>query len=261
MTLKKYKFIDIVVFIILSVTFELLNYFATTKWFGDFNLVFMSYSIVLSLVCIFRWGYIGSVCALAGGIAACLSAKSTDIAQYVAYGLGNLAVLIPALIFQKGIGKKKIQDNKLLQVAYVVASFAVVIFIRCTIISLFQYETFGTTLLNSLQTEIVMESMSLVISILIMLILGRKNGKMLVDMVEYVYDVQDHMKLGGLKEYKEQPNFNLDRPFTEAFEVDEAYLLDGGTLTKEDMKELDELFAKDVEGQVSGNDDDQSVEK
>jgi hypothetical protein len=69
------------------------------------------------------------------------------------------------------------------------------------------------------------------------------------------------MKLGGLKSYKEQPNFNLDRPFTENFEIDESYLLDGGTLSKDQLDELDELFKDDVQGQPSVEINDNSVEK
>jgi hypothetical protein len=261
MTLKKYKFIDIVVFITLSVVFELLNYFASVKWFSDFKLVFMSYSIVLSLICIFRWGYVGALCAGFGGLAACAVAGSNDLVQYLAYGLGNLTVLIPAFIIQKFIGKKKIQENKLIQVAYVIVSFVVVIGFRCLIISLFNIQEFGSTFVESIKLETVMESMSLLISILIMLIAGRKNGNMLVEMIGYIVDVQDHMKLGGLKSYKEQPNFNLDRPFTENFEIDESYLLDGGTLSKDQLDELDELFKDDVQGQPSVEINDNSVEK
>jgi hypothetical protein len=206
---------------------------------------------VISLICIYRWGIVGISCAFVGGIAACISAKSLDYVQYIAYGVGNLSIIFPVLLFQYKIGRKKISENKFIQISYVIVSFICVIFFRSLIISLFTIDQFFDTLILSLRAEIVLECMSLAISILIMLIAGRKNGNILVEMVSYVQEVHDRMKLGGLKEYKEQSNFNLDRPFTEEDEIDESNLLDGGTLNKEQLKELNELFANDVENEVA----------
>ena len=51
MKLSKYKTMDILVFTILAVIFELLCYYVSTN-INDFKIIFLSYTIVLSLICI-----------------------------------------------------------------------------------------------------------------------------------------------------------------------------------------------------------------
>ena len=92
--------------------------------------------------------------------------------------------------------------------------------------------------------------MCLVISIVILAIANRKNGDMLVEMKSYIKKVQDYQKLGGLKEIKESPKFNQDKPLTEPDEMDEAYILDGGQLSNKELKELDDLMYLDVDEQA-----------
>lgn len=245
MSLKKYKMVDILVFVVLAIIFELANYFATSK-IENFKLIFMSYTIVLSLICIFRWGLFGSIVSLAGGITACIVSGASNIEQFVAYGVGNLFVIIPALIFQYGIGREALKKNKILMLLYLITDFVFVISARCLIISLFHFDSFLDTFVQSIQSEIIMESMSLVISVIILLVACRKKGQLMVEMVSYIKDVQDHMKLGGLKEYQESPNFNFDKPYTEEGQFDNGNLLDGGTLSKQQLKELDEMCKKDT---------------
>ena len=98
--------------------------------------------------------------------------------------------------------------------------------------------------ITNLQYEVILESMSLVISIIILLIASRKKGNLLVDMYSYIKDLKDHMILGGLKEYHEMPNFNFDKPFTEEDQMDDGNILDGGTLSYKELKELDEMYQK-----------------
>lgn len=246
MSFRKYKTIDICIFILLAVVFEILNYYATTK-IEDFGLVFLSYSIVITLICMFRWGLVGSIVGFCGGLTACLIAGSSDIGQYVAYAVGNLTIILPALIFQVKIGKDKLKEKKILLFVYLLCCFITVFLFRCLIISLFDIKHFITRFIQSIRNVILFESMSVVISFLILIIASRKNSEFLVDMKEYVLKVQDNMKLGGLKEYKSKDYFNFDKPFTEEDEIDEAFLLDGGKMSSSEMEQLDELFKEDIE--------------
>ena len=246
MSLRKFKAIDIMIFAIIAIVFEVLNFYATTK-LDDFGLIFMSYSIVISLICIYRWGLIGSVVAVAGGLAACVISGATEVSQYVAYTVGNLSILLPALFFQNKLGRQVLKEKKLILLAYLLVTFIVVYSFRCLIISLFDINNFLSTFINSIRNVIVIECMSVVISFLILIVASRKYSELFVDMKEYVYRVQDNMKLGGLKEYKSQDNFNFDKPYTEEGEIDEAFLLDGGVMSKEDMEKLDDLFKEDIE--------------
>ena len=91
-----------------------------------------------------------------------------------------------------------------------------------------------------------MESMSFVISCVILLIASREKGDMVIEMKSYIKEVQDRQKLGGLKEIKESPNFNAERQLTKKNEMDEAYILDGGTLSEKELRELDKMMQEEL---------------
>ena len=247
MSLKKYKTMDVMVFTILAVLFELLCYYVSTN-VDDFKIIFLSYSIVLSMICIFRWGLIGCVVALAGSIASCATSSLSTLPHYIAYGVGStVGVILVALVFQYMIGRETLKKVPILLFVYLIIDFIVVIFLRCLIISLFDLNNFKQTLIDSLLNQVVMQSMCLVISLLILAIANRKNGDILVEMKSYIKKVQDYQKLGGLREIKESPKFNHDKPLTEPDEMDEAYILDGGQLSNKELQELDDLMYQDID--------------
>ena len=90
----------------------------------------------------------------------------------------------------------------------------------------------------------------IVISLVILLIANRKSGDMVVEMKSYIKKVQDYQKLGGLKEIKESPKFNHDKPLTAPDEMDEAYILDGGQLSNKELKELDAIMYEDIDEEL-----------
>lgn len=250
MSLKKYKAVDLLVFTILAAIFELLCYYVTTN-VDDFQVIFLSYSIVLSLISIFRWGLIGSIVVFVGGIASCIISSESNYTHYFAYGIGSvIGVVLVALLFQYLIGREKLKKYPILLYVYLIVDFVVVIFIRCLIVSLFNINNFSEVLISSLKNQFVMQSMCLVISLVILLIANRKNGDMVVEMKSYIKKVQDYQKLGGLKEIKESPKFNHDKPLTAPDEMDEAYILDGGQLSNKELKELDAIMYEDIDEEL-----------
>ena len=240
MTLKKYELIDLSAFCILAVIFDALNYFATTTVLGDYRLIFLSYSILLSLISIYRIGIKGIFVAICGALTTCLI-NSSSLSQYVAYIGGAISLIIPVIIFQYAIGRKNLKRNYVF-IPYIIISFAFTILTRCIVLGLFNANTFLDTFISNLKVEIILESMSLVISIIILVILNRKKSKLIMWSVDYIKYVQDRAKLGHLKELQESPNFNSDRPFTEFGEIDNSNILDGGELTIKDLTELDDLY-------------------
>lgn len=241
MSLKKYKFIDLCIFTLIAVAFEALNFFATTKIQGEYQLIFLSYSVILSLICIYRIGICGIIVSLAGGLTACIVAKSSELSQYIAYIVGALSILIPVIIFQYIIGRKTLKKNYVF-IPYLIICYIFMIISRCLVLALFNINSFMDTFTKNLRVEVVLESMSLVISIIIAFVANRKNSQLLVESEEYVRYVQERNKLGHLKEYQEAPNFNSDKPFTEFGQIDNSNLLDGGELTAKELKELDDLY-------------------
>jgi hypothetical protein len=237
---------DILVFVVLAAVFEYINYFASTNLQG-FKLMFLSYSVVLSLICIFRWGYVGSIVAMVGGLAACLTSSTLKSEIYLSYGLGNLiGMFIPSLFFLNVITREKMKNNKLFLVLYLMACYVSVVVFRCLILSLFDKDIINY-FVNSLRGEFIMESVSFVISIVILLIAARSKGDLVVEMKAYIKEVQERQKLGGLKEIKESPNFNAERQLTKKNEMDEAYILDGGTLSEKELRELDKMMQEELD--------------
>ena len=150
MSLKKYKAVDLLVFTILAAIFELLCYYVTTN-VDDFQVIFLSYSIVLSLISIFRWGLIGSIVVFVGGVASCIISSESNHTHYFAYGIGSvIGVVLVALLFQYLIGREKLKKYPILLYVYLIVDFVVVIFIRCLIVSLFNINNFSEVLVSSL---------------------------------------------------------------------------------------------------------------
>ncbi len=246
MTLKRYRTIDIIIFGIIAIVFELVNYLASTS-FKDFKLVFMSYTIVLTIIAMYRWGLRGIVVSALGALSSCLIAKATWN-QYLAYIFGNvLGVFVGYIIFQYKIGRNKLKEKKILLIAYLLVDFSLVILFRSLIISIGSENGFLNEFITSLKGLIIQESMSILISSVILLIASIKKSQLMVEMIGYIKDVQDDKKLGGLRELKRSEFYNQDKPFTEPSEFDESNILEGGTLSQEDLDELDEMMKRELE--------------
>lgn len=237
MSFKVFKNIDLLLFSMVAVIFEVINRFASVN-FSSFKLIFMSFTIVLTLISMYRWGLEGLIVALfAKTICIVVSDHNNDYRFYISYIFGTLlAVLIGYIIFQKIIGKKRIKKNYLMIIYLLFDSFLAIIFIST--ISTF----FGADFVLNFKQLLVQECMSIFMSIIILLVANRKNGNILVEMRDYVKAVQDSKKLGNLKEIKESPKFNSDRPYTEYDQLDDSNILDGGTMNIDQLKDLEKMY-------------------
>jgi len=238
MSLKTFKNVDLLLFTLVAVIFEVINRFVSVN-LGSFQLIFMSFSIVLTLIAMYRWGIAGIVIALfAKTMQIVIDSKHNKYYQfYVAYVLGTiLAVLLGYLIFQKLIGKKRIKNNFLMISYLIFDSFMAMIFIS-TIFTFFK-----ANFADYMKQLLVQECMSIFMSIIILLVANRKNGNILVEMKTYVKDVQESKKLGSLKEIKESPKYNSDRPYTEYDQLDDQNILDGGTMDSIQLKDLEKMY-------------------
>lgn len=246
MSFKKFKFIDLMIFSVIAVIFEFLNYFASTT-FDTFKLIFLSYTTVLCLISVYRCGISGIIVSIFGNLAACIVSDNATRDSYIIYLIGAISILIPILIFQYGLKRERIRKMYIF-IPYLIITNVFMILVRCLVAGLLNINDFGNIFLNNIKAELIMESMPIVIQIIIALIAGRKNG-LLIELREYVENVQDYKKLGGLKEIQSQPNFNFDKPFTEEDQIDNSNILDGGTLTQEELDELDSMYQEAIKNE------------
>lgn len=242
MTLKQFKWVDLLIFSIIAVIFEVINHFISLN-LASFRLIFMSFTIVLTLIAMYRWGVAGlSVLVFATIISVAITDKNTQIEYYASYTLGGiLGVLLGFIIFQIIIGKKRIKKVYLL-IPYLLFDFIVVILFRSLIASFFHLADFSNMFITNLQALLVQESMSMFTSSIVLLVANRKKGNIMVEMKQYVKEVHDLKKLGSLKEMKESPKFNSDSSFTEFGQIDNSTILDGGTLDADQLKELLKMY-------------------
>lgn len=242
MTLKQFKWIDLLLFSIVAVVFEVINRFASVH-FDAFRLVFMSFTIVLTLISMYRWGIFGLIVMIfATLISVVISEHNKELEYYVVYICGGVVGMLPGyIIFQLLIGKKRLKKVYLI-IPYLLFDFAIVILCRSLISSFFHPLDFANTFTNNLKSLLVQESMSMLTSIIILLVANRKKGNIIIEMNKYVKEVHELKKLGGLKEMKESPNFNSDSPYTEFNQIDESTILDGGTMNVDQLKELSKMY-------------------
>lgn len=248
MTLKQFKWVDLLLFSLVAVIFEVINHFATAN-IASFKIVFMSFTIVLTLISIYRWGISGIIVMLfASVIGVAVSSHNAEYQHYVTYVIGGILGMIPGyIIFQMIIGRKRIKNN-LLIILYLLFDFTMVILIR----SFFSHILKVSDFVTSLSGLFIQESMSIATSIIILLVANRKKGNVVVEMNNYVREVKEEKKLGSLREIKEKPNFNSDSSFTEFNQLDESNILDGGTLDVDQLKELEKMY-KDYGKITKGN--------
>lgn len=244
MTLKQFKWVDLLLFSIVAVVFEVINHFASVN-FSSFQLIFMSFTVVLTLISIYRWGISGIiVLVFASLVSVAVSTNNKEIEAYTSYVCGGVLGMLPGfIIFQIIIGRKRIK-NPLILIPYLLFDSFLVILFRDLISCFFHIDQFNDMFVNNLKYLLVQECMSMFTSTILLLIANRKNGNIVVEMNKYVKEVKELKKLGGLKEMKEKPNFNSDSSFTEFGQIDNSTLLDGGTLTEDQEKELLKMYSE-----------------
>lgn len=244
MTLKQFKWVDLLIFSIIALIFEVINHFISLN-FESFRLIFMSFTVVLTLIAMYRWGVAGLIVLVFSTIiSVAITDKNTQIEYYASYTCGGiLGMLLGFLIFQIVIGKKRIK-NVFLLITYLLFDFVTVILFRSLISSSFHLADFNNVFVTNLQALLVQESMSMFTSSIILLVANRKKGNIMVEMKQYVKEVHELKKLGGLREMKESPKFNSDNSLTEYGQIDNSTILDGGTLDVDQLKELLKMYDK-----------------
>ena len=235
MTKKQYMFIDLTIFTILAVALEFINYMASAKLGGNV-FVFLSYTVLLSLISIFRWGAYGVVVGIAGGFAQCLASGNLNFETLTIFIGGNVALLL-MLIFIKGFKHKVIKSNFVLTLFYLLLGYLVVCLTRSLIATMF-----GLSFISVFKDYFVSESMCIVISMIVILI-ARKVG-VFTEMNEYIQNAYEERTnpMKQLEKMKQEPNYNPTAEVIEQDEFNDCNLMEGGTLTQDELKILQDTY-------------------
>jgi len=119
-TFKQYRAIDLTVFSLIAAVFELISTTATAKWFPGQPMA-ISITLAMILIAMHRWGYLGAVVAVVGGVAFCLASSGTA-EQFLVYCVGNCFSLI-SLIYFKLLGKERVRRGPFITVAFATTAY------------------------------------------------------------------------------------------------------------------------------------------
>lgn len=242
MTKETFKIIDISLFSIIAIILEVVIYCA----YGVYNYylpVYVSFSILLSLISIYRWGLSGTIVAVLGGIAGAAMQNFFETESpflFIIYGLGNAAVAFSYLLLKKP-GRKKISSSTLMLVLYELTGYVAVILARTLLVVILNKDLQSFT--SYLTVYIAPDSLGFILGIIILVIANKPNG-VLVEMNQYIIDVHEEMNNDKLhlKKIKESNSYDAIGDVTTKGKINDANLLDGGNLDEKQLKELQDMY-------------------
>ncbi len=183
-TFREYRNIDIMIWTVITVVFEILTTVATIKWFSQQP---VALSITLAMICavMMRWNGYGALMAVAGGFATCI-VSGASAQQYVIYCVGNIFALLAWLII-KWLGKERIAEKFMARLLYVAVAYVSMAFGRWLVSLVFGGDL--KALLVYLTTDII----SLLFAVVIVHILSKCDG-MLEDQKTYLFRLERERK-------------------------------------------------------------------
>lgn len=183
-TFREYRNIDITVWAVMTLLFEVITTFATVKWFYAQP---VALSVTLAIVCavMVRWNGYAALMAVIGGFATCI-VSGASAEQYVIYCVGNVFALCGMLVI-KWLGKEKIAESFMKKMLFAIVSYAGLVIGRWLVSLLFGGDL--TALLVYATTDI----MSLLFAIVILFVLSKCDG-MLEDQKAYLFRLERERK-------------------------------------------------------------------
>lgn len=203
MSIETYRKIDLLIFTLLAIILDAINVFAFNAFpLGGFSI---SLHIILSLISIIRWGYLGSVVAVLGGLSYSIittfigenefSLQLITMEKVIPYTLGNLFIIACSLYFLKW-KKSEIVNQTYLLILYVISGYVLICLGR-SVLGLF----FNQDFIFTFKEYGLRELFNAVIGIVIILI-ARKQEGMVEDVYEYLVRFQQSEKKHKLEVQK-----------------------------------------------------------
>ena len=187
----RYRATDLLLFAAILTVFEVVMFFAYTKWFAD-DVSRFSFSLVvpITLLVMARWNWYGMFYAVYDGLLYCIllvatsSIESDAILQYfLTFSIGNAFIGIVYLMVHF-LGAKRIADKWYFSLLYAVAGWVFIVLGR-TVVNL----CFGVSLSASLSNLAAGDLLSLAVGILVLLVIRKLDG-MLERQKDYLQRIQ-----------------------------------------------------------------------
>lgn len=252
MNKTNYKIFDLFIFTLIASAVEGINVYAFNMFKINVNgysfsqIYSLSFSCLLGMIAIFRWNAAGLVVApVSGAVSVAVRlflGQSVTVNLWLAYTLGYLGLAICLLFFVK-VKKEDMLKEKGLMIMYYFSGYIVVELLK----SLCQIGVadYWKLLVNYIAFDL----FNIVIGLLVFWV-AIKQKSLVVDMNSYLDEIHTIKgKLGGQDIVSKNININVEE-LAEADEINEAAILDGGTLSNEDLRRM-EANRRKFENRVS----------
>lgn len=241
---------DLAVFTLIACAVEAVNVFAFNLMKVNigkfqFNQVYtLSFAALLGMIAIYRWNAYGLVVAPLAGVASVLARtvlkQNVTYNLWLSFSLGYLGLAVCLLFFYKREGgklilkdKDRLREDKANMILYYLAGYLSVEAVRslCQIGS----ADYWLLLLNYIAFDLI----NILFGLGVLLIALKQDG-LVVDMDSYLLHLSDiRKKVAGQEFASKNININVEE-LAEADEINEAAILDGGTLSTEDLKKMED---------------------
>jgi len=235
-----YKAIDLLFLLAISAGLEALILFAYNSFgYGDGYIV--SFVVVIGLIAIYRWNFIGIIVPILSGVVTIMMMsinKTLTLGTILAYTVGYLPMLVNMLWF-KFNNKVEMSSNYSKMFAYYITGYLLVDIGRtiCIVIGTADFSQIG----NVLYTYVVWDLLNVVIGALVYL-LALRQKVIVYDMKTYLLDLKKETATSMVR--KDIEDYNSLESMAENDEVSDIALLDGGTLTNDQLKEMNDTYNK-----------------
>lgn len=237
---RKFEAIDLIILTAVSCIIEAVILWAYNS-FGKYDGYVASFIVVIGLIAIYRWNLLGIIVPILSGLVTVLMRSingSVNLGFILAYTIGYLPMLINLLWF-KFNDKVEMSRNLTKLYGYFLTGFLLVEIGRtlCIVIGTSDIQDIGKILYSYL----VWDLLNLVFSALIFFI-AIKQKKIVYDMNAYLLEMSKENETSMIR--KDIDDYLSLEQMAEDSDVSDISLLDGGNLTNDDLKKLNETYQK-----------------
>lgn len=245
MSKQTFEALDLLIFTAITAVFEAINVWAF-QFFGSNAVYYISIAAAMGMIAVFRWNYLGLVVAPVAGAAGVfvrnlMAPDKVTMNLWLAMTIGYLGLSVCLLFFIKK-SKKELRDSIPWMILYYLSGYAAVEVIRalCQIgngeFFTIAWQYFSLDLLN-------------VAFGAALFFIARKQQNLVVDMNQYLIDLHNHADFQDVEAIKKSSRYTVQE-LAEDDEINDAALLEGSTLSQDDLKKL-EADRRRIEGKKS----------
>jgi hypothetical protein len=236
---QSFKAMDLLIFSLLSAGSEALIIFGFNN-IGKYDGYIVSFTVVLSLISIYRWNVLGIIPGIVGGVVSiCMSlSKNISLGYILANTLSYFFLLFVLFWFKKN-DKKEMRGDLLKMIGYYLSGYLLFEIGKCIC---FVIGTPNTANLGKvLITYVVWDLLNILVGGAVFYI-ACKQKVIVYDMNQYL--IEQHSGTPTSRIRDDVSNYSKLEEMAEADDVSDIALLDGGTLSEDDLKLMNETYRK-----------------